>query len=117
VVFDSCVLIDLLSKRAGAKELLDAASLWAISAATRTEVLAGARGSADETLIIALLDEFNTLEVTAVIADMAGALRRQHRLKTVDAIILASALHHGLRLVTRDAGFPKSLGDFILTYP
>ena len=55
-----------------------------------------------------LLDEFLYLPVTRQIEDIAIVLRRQpKKVKLPDALILATATAHGLRLVTLDEDLNK----------
>jgi predicted nucleic acid-binding protein len=57
---------------------------------------------------ISLLDSFETIPMTGEIADLPGELIRYWRSRGVilgdaDAVIVASALHNGLTLVTTNA--------------
>lgn len=70
------------------------------SVLTRAELFAG-RGS-DEARIIQLLAPFRELVVTQGIAERAGRLRRETGLHLADSVIAATALEHGLGLVTRN---------------
>lgn len=103
--FDSVILIDLLNGRSDARLLAESvdARLRLISIVTRTEVLTGARSDAEWQRACAVLDRFVQVETTGAIADAAARLRQQHRLKTPDAIIAATAAAHGVPLFTRDA--------------
>jgi predicted nucleic acid-binding protein len=73
----------------------------ALSVLTRAEVLAGfdARDTAAAT---GLLDRFPALGIDRPIADLAAALRREHRWKIPDALQAALASYHGLTLATRN---------------
>jgi predicted nucleic acid-binding protein len=106
-LLDSNVLIYHLRKRPAVTALLQQ---WMqtndlyISVATRTEILAGMRPH-EETVTTALLDSFINLPVTVSIADQAGRwiyhhARRGAQLSFPDAIIAATAVAHGLTLVT-----------------
>jgi len=49
------------------------------------------------------------------VADLAARLRREHRWKLPDALQVAAAQHHGLRLVTRNTrDFPPERYPFVL---
>ena len=76
------------------------------SVITECEVLSGLRS--EEVLEqIQLFNSSRCLEVTSAIANRAGTMRRELRntgrkLKTPDALIIATAMEHGLTLVSRD---------------
>ena len=74
----------------------------AISAITRAEVMAGFDTLDDASTAAGLLDRFSTLGIDKTIADLAAALRREHRWKLPDAFQAAIAHHHALKLVTRN---------------
>jgi len=67
---------------------------------TRCELLSGKR--TDQATIDALLEPFRELSVNRVVADRAGLLRRTVGIATPDALIAATALAHGLTVVTRN---------------
>jgi predicted nucleic acid-binding protein len=71
------------------------------SSITRCELFAGRGG--DETRIKQLLDPFTELPVDRAVAERAGRLHRRHGTRTIDALIAATAIEHGLTLVTRNA--------------
>jgi len=51
------------------------------------------------------------------VAALTVTLRQRHGLKIPDAIILATAQHHGLQLVTRNVrDFPLALGSVLHPY-
>lgn len=77
----------------------------AYSAVTRMELL-GFPGitEAEEALIKSRLHELTYLALDRQIEDSAIALRRQRRIKLPDAMIAATALTHGLELLTLDEG-------------
>lgn len=68
------------------------------SVITRCELFAGKR--ADEEGLRLLLGPFRELPVDHVVAERAGRLRRAAGLLAPDALIAATALHHGLTLMT-----------------
>lgn len=75
-----------------------------VSVVTRTEILAGMRPH-EERRTMELLDSLENLPVGEAIADRAGHLIHQYarqgiQLSFPDAIIAATALHHGLTLTT-----------------
>lgn len=66
-----------------------------------------------------LLDRLDLRAVDRRIADAAAVLRGQYRLKTVDAVHLATALDAGAdRFITNNSrDFPKSITEIDITYP
>lgn len=115
VLLDSVILIDHLNGVTAATEFLAAhAATASISAITRAEVFAGLT-EAQARRVIPLLDRFAFLPMDAEIADEAARLRRKTRLKLPDAIQAAFAVHHGLRLATRNTkDFPVARFPFVI---
>lgn len=109
-LLDSNILILYLRKAQGYDELLDSLSkddALFISAITRLEIVRGMR-ERERQDTYELLDALETIPVTVGIADSAGELMRSWRargitLEGADAMIAASALAHGLTLVTTNA--------------
>jgi predicted nucleic acid-binding protein len=106
-IFDTNILIRYLRKTAGYKDLLHDVERkgWVfISAMTRLEIVRGMRErERDDTFD--LLNSLETIPVSLELADLAGELIRSWRgrgitLGDADAIIAATALQHGLTLVT-----------------
>lgn len=64
--------------------------------------MAGVRSEAHDTAFRMLLSRFEVLPLTTEVAEVAARIRRERRLKLPDAVILATARHHGLALVTRN---------------
>jgi predicted nucleic acid-binding protein len=103
LLLDSVILIDHLNGEARATAFLRRQQAEsAVSVITRAEVLAGFRSTEDAAATASLLDRFPTLGIDVAIADLAAALRREHRWKLPDAFQAALAQHHALRLVTRN---------------
>ena len=77
----------------------------AYSAVTRMELL-GFPGitEAEQALIDARLQELSYLALDRRIEDATIALRRQRRIKLPDAVIAATALTHGLELLSLEEG-------------
>jgi predicted nucleic acid-binding protein len=110
-LIDTTVLIDHLRGAAEARALLvdgvrNGVEFWS-SVVVRTEVLAGTR-SAETHATTQLLGLLRWLEITAELADRAGALARiylkSHRsIDTVDYLIAASALELNADLKTTNA--------------
>lgn len=106
-VLDSGILIRHLRDQRGYPELVDRLTDKAdvyISAMTRLEVVRGMRDR-EHADTFNLIDSLETISITGEVADMAGELIRSWRtrgitLSDADAIIAATALQHGLVLVT-----------------
>jgi predicted nucleic acid-binding protein len=109
-LLDTNILILYLRKTSGYLELLDtlaADDTLYISAITRLEIIRGMRDREREATFD-VLDSLETIEISIEIADKAGELIRTWRtqgvvLEDADALIAATALEHGLALVTTNA--------------
>jgi predicted nucleic acid-binding protein len=98
LLVDTDIFVDHLR---GARRLRPGDMLVSYSVVTRAELFAG-RGT-DEARVVQLLAPFRELPIDQPIAERAGRLRRQAGLPMADALIAATALEHGLGLVTRNA--------------
>jgi predicted nucleic acid-binding protein len=101
-VFDTNILIDLLSGTIEANNELGRYSQVAISRISWIEVLTGVRDDENQNRVESLLDFFEMIELDEAVSRQAIELRKQYRLKIRDAIVFASAKLHGSLLVTRD---------------
>jgi len=101
-IFDTNILIDYLQGRAEAARELERYEGKLISTVTCIEVLVGARGDKEGSLLRSFLAGFTICELSQSVAEMAIRLRREHRLKVPDAIIYATAREQGCLLVTRN---------------
>lgn len=116
VLFDTNILIDYLSSRAQARAELSRHSSHAISIITWIEVMAGST-PADEDATRDFLLDFETLPVTAEVADLAFEIRRKRKIKLPDAIIQATAKAAGRILVTRNTrDFPAGTPGVRIPY-
>jgi predicted nucleic acid-binding protein len=97
VLLDTDVLIDHLR---GARRLVVGKDSPSYSVITRTELFAGR--ASEEAAVGKVLAPFRELEVDRPVAELAGRLRREHGVRIADALIAATALVHGLALVTRN---------------
>lgn len=115
LLLDSVILIDHFNGIAASTRFLQREGHDAsISAITRAEVLTGFDETGFEPAR-QLLDRFRFLPMSAAIADEAARIRRTTRLRLPDAIQAAFALHHGLRLATRNTrDFPSARFPFVL---
>ena len=96
LLVDTDVFIDHLR---GAQELKLGRHRVHYSVITRCELLSGTVGSA---LVQRLLDPFRELAVDRDVAERAGRIRRETGIATPDALIAATAVEHGLTLITRN---------------
>lgn len=97
VLIDTDVFIDHLR---GAAELKPKNHRLHYSVITRAELFAGTSGT---DLAAQLLAPFREVAVDRDIAERAGRIRRETGVRLPDALIAATALEHGLTLVTRNA--------------
>jgi predicted nucleic acid-binding protein len=116
LLFDTNVLIEVLRGSGQAKDLVMAQpDLPSISVASVVELHAGYRSRREELEGERLLKRSRILDLTAEIAKRAGVFSRlyqqSHGLDDLDAIIAATAEHHGVRLATLNVKhfpmFPK----------
>ena len=70
------------------------------SVVTRAELFAG-RGT-EEAVVGHLLAPFREMPVDRTVAERAGRLRRGSTIRMADALIAATAVEHGLTLMTRN---------------
>lgn len=97
LLVDSDVFIDHLR---GAARFTPGRDQVSYSVITRCELYSGATAADDP--IDRILAPFTELPVDRPVAELGGRLRREHGIRTPDALIAATALHHGLTLVTRN---------------
>lgn len=105
VLFDSCILIDLLRQRPAAVDFIRALREQPhISVVTITELRAGQRSVAEARQIDNVINGCVVHPVSVEIAELAGeflqSYRRSHAVDIADAMIAATARHHGLELAT-----------------
>jgi predicted nucleic acid-binding protein len=99
---DSVIVIDYLNGVPGAAESLgDGVDIY-ISIVAWIEVLAGTMSDGQMRLARGVLDRLRVIDVTPPIAEEAVRIRRERRMKLPDAIILATARHLGVPLLTRN---------------
>jgi predicted nucleic acid-binding protein len=116
LLFDTNVLIEYFRDRQEARDLLEAQDEKpCISVGSVLELYSGFKNRREEQNAGRLLSEANVLPVTHDIAKRAGVFSRlyepSHGLDDIDAIIAATAEHHGLKLATLNVKhfpmFPK----------
>ncbi len=96
VLVDTDVFIDHLR---GAKQIRAGRNRLHYSVITRAELFAGASAS---DVITQLLEPFRELVVDRAVAERAGRIRREARVRLPDALIAATAVEHGMSLATRN---------------
>ena len=115
-LFDTNILIDYISGMEAARDEMERYETRAISVMTWMEVLVGVSPS-DEPAVRGLLSRFELVAMTSSIAERTVLLRRERRIKLVDAIILASAAAGSWLLVTRNTrDFAEQAGQIRVPY-
>ena len=117
MLFDTTILIDYLRGVEEAHDLFEAhrRAKPSVSVVSILELYAGLRGRREEQRTEQLLSQVSLLSVTQDIAKRAGIFVRHyqgsHGIGAIDAIIAATAEHHGLKLATLNVKhfpmFPK----------
>ena len=114
-LLDSVILIDHLNGIGKASQFilgLDPMQT-AISVITRAEIISGLTED-EKTGVLTLLDQYHLLIIDKPIADLAAKLRKTHRWKLPDAFQAALALHHKIKLTTRNTkDFAPKKHDFV----
>jgi len=100
-LFDTNIVIDFLNRVPAAKREIERYDTRAISVITWIEVMVGVPEPAKD-ITRSFLGNFQLLTITSEVMQSAVALRSSKKLKIPDAIIFATALAHGLKLVTRN---------------
>lgn len=105
VLLDTNIIVDYLRHRAAALGFVEALnSKPRVSVVSVAELFSSARSRREEDLIDGLLEVTIVLPVTHEIAKRAGQAikhyQRSHGLDDFDALIAATAEHHGLALAT-----------------
>ena len=111
LLVDTDVLIDHLR---GIRRFAGDVAPVAVSVVTRCELFAGRDESAR---LRRLLGSMVEIGVDAEIAELAGLTRRRFNIATPDALIAATALVHGLTLVTRNRRHFDRVADLRVRSP
>lgn len=96
LLIDTDAFVDHLR---GATELRPGRHRIHYSVVTRAELFAGSTAS---DLVATLLGPFREIPVDRPIAERAGRIARESGIRLPDALIAATALEHGLAIVTRN---------------
>lgn len=102
VLFDTNILIDSLNGYSQARDVIKCYPDRAISVISQIEMLAGGN-LIYEAKVRVLLSGFTVFQTEPTIAEYAADIRREHKLKIADAIIVASAKFARRTVITRDA--------------
>jgi predicted nucleic acid-binding protein len=90
----------------------------AISAITEVELLCWKTDNAqDLALLHSFIDDIRVFELEKPIKLQTAAIRRTHKVKLPDAIIAATALVHGLTLLTRNVADFKNIPGLPIVNP
>ncbi len=100
-LFDTNILIDYLNGINAAREEIGLYQAPMISPITWIEVMVGVRDGEDAD-VRSFLSRFTPVPVTAEVAEVAVAIRKEHRIRLPDAIIWASAQCENALLVSRN---------------
>ena len=115
-LLDTCILIDILRMDRNAVAFVSSLDERPhVCPVSSMELLAGARTQREENLIDQLLAKFHMVQIDSGIYRRAGSWLRHyqasHAIGSVDALIAATAEHHGLKLATLNTKhfpmFPK----------
>ena len=108
-LMDTNILIDYLNGIAAAREEIGRYETPLISAITWMEVMVGAIDD-EQPAIRSFLSRFTQVAIDAEVAEIAVAIRREHKMRLPDAIIWASAKRESALLVSRNTkDFPADL--------
>jgi predicted nucleic acid-binding protein len=98
ILVDSNILVDHLR---GNRRFVPGDDEVHVSSLTSAELFGGQRG--DERRVGRLLGAMVELPVDRAVAERAGRIKRAFGARLPDAVIAATAIEHGLALLTRDA--------------
>jgi predicted nucleic acid-binding protein len=103
-LLDSVILIDHFNGEKKATRFVSKLdpNRVAVSVITRAEILVGFEVRDEQEKVKYLLDEYTLLNIDKDIADKAAELRREFGWKLPDAFQAALAVHHNLKLATRN---------------
>jgi predicted nucleic acid-binding protein len=88
-----------------------------ISIITKIEVL-GFNTTPEHTLLLTdFMDDASILDLTTEVADLTISIRRAHKIKLPDAILAATAVANGMKLVTRNTSDFKNIAGLEILNP
>lgn len=104
-LLDTCLVLGLYAQNSQAIAVMQGVSFeqCAVSAVNRVELL-GWQGisDADDAELRGFLSRVVCLDIDLAVQNQAIALRRRHKIKLADSLVLTTALTHHLRLITLD---------------
>lgn len=111
-LLDTCFIIELYNNHAGVLDTIRQRRIelfaCAISPINRMEVLGfGNLSEHDSQNLKRLLDHMSALPINQQTENTVIALRKRHKIKLPDAIVLATALNYQLELLSLDQGLMK----------
>jgi predicted nucleic acid-binding protein len=110
---DTNTVIDYLARRIPAKgmDFMNNVvnGIPNISIITKIEVLGFNTTSEHSLLLTSFMNDASVLDLTSEVADLTIQVRRAHKTKLPDAIIAATAIAHGMKLITRNISDFKNI--------
>lgn len=116
-LFDTNILIDYLNGLDAADQEFRRHTQKLISVVTWMEIQVGAKNDAEADIIEMFLRDFTVVDLSRRVAREAIAVRKAHKMRLPDAVILASARVESALLVTRNTkDFPCDLPGVRVPY-
>lgn len=119
-LLDSNIIIDHLNDIDQATTYLGTLPDWSISSLTVYEVLSGCTGERSNQYSKArqFFDYCNVISIDSTIAEVAASFQRKTgaKRKMADFLIAATAIHHGMKLATRNPADFKEICDSFQPY-
>ena len=107
ILADTSLLINFFNGYRTARDILEEEQIW-LSCITEIELLwFPSLSEYDANLIKSFLSDCVMIELSKPIREQSIVFKKQHKLKTPDAIIAATAYHLDFPLVTMDSDFKK----------
>ena len=118
MILDTSILIYAAAREFPEWDVFLSSGQFAASVITRIEALGFTRrDETEKTALNALFAKLRVLPLSDTVANQAIDLRQQRKMSLADAIIAATALVHGLPLVTRNVGDYKHIAEINIINP
>ncbi len=105
-LLDTCFVLRYFGQEEDVLQMIERLNLQssecAYSVITHVEVLGYPLNDIDEQNLKLILSDFQRLEITDTVIEETIRLRKQHKIKLPDSMILATANVHNLQLLTLD---------------